>query len=110
VSSSKSKQTVDYPILERSYDLQKRPKGSNSDDDDDFWLIEIEYAQIAEYHPAMILPPPQRVAFAAEIFDEGEARVSPQSSLQSLPITHSMTRLSVPPAVARMPVVLRTLG
>jgi len=107
---SKSKQTGDYPILERSYDLQKRPKESDPDDDEDFWLIEIDYVQIAEYHPAMIFPPQQRVAFAAEIFDDGEARVSPQSSLQSLAITQSMTRLSVPPAVARMPVVLRTLA
>lgn len=106
---SRSKQTVHYTILERSYDLQKRPKGSNPDDDEDIWLVEVEYTQIAEYHPAMIFPPQQRVAFAAEIFDEGEARISPQSSLQSLPITQSMTRLSVPPAVARMPVVLRTL-
>lgn len=106
---SRSKQTSDYPILERNYDLQKRPKGSNPDDDDDLWLIEIEYKQVAEYHPAMTFPPQQRVAFAAEIFDEGARHVSPQSSLQSLPITQSMTRLSVPPAVARMPVVLRTL-
>ena len=107
---SKNKQSVNYPIIERGYDLQKRRQGSNPDDDEDTWLIEIEYAQIAEYHPAMIFPPQQRVAFAAEIFDEGEAHVSPQLSLQSLSITQSMTRLSVPPAVARMPVVLRTLA
>jgi hypothetical protein len=107
---AKSKQSGDYPILERNYDLQKRPKGSSPNDDEDYWLIEIEYVQIAEYHPAMIFPPQQRVAFAAEIFDKGEAQVSPQSSLQSLPMTQSMIRLSVPPAVARMPVVLRTLA
>ena len=106
----KSTSTGSYTILERRYDLTKRPAGSNEDEDEDFWLVEIEYEQVAEYHPAMIFPPQQRVAFAAEIFDEGEARVSPQSSLQSLPMTQSMIRLSVPPAVARMPVVLRTLA
>jgi len=97
-----------YPVIERRYDLKKRPAGSLQEDDEDFWLIEIEYEQAAEYHPAMVFPPQQRVAFAAEIFDEGKAKTSPQSSLQALPITQSMIRLSVPPAVARMPVVLRT--
>ena len=96
-----------YPILERRYDLTKRPNDSDPNDDEEFWLIELSYEQIAEYYPAMIFPPQQRVAFAAEIIDEGEARVSPQQILQSLPMTQSMTRLSVPPAVARMPVVLR---
>ncbi len=98
-----------YPIIERRYDLSKRPTGSREEDDEDFWLVEIAYEQIAEYHPAMIFPPQQRVAFAAEILDEGESQVSPQFSLQSLPMTQSMIRLSVPPAVSRMPVVLRTL-
>jgi hypothetical protein len=97
-----------YPLIERRYDLKKRPAGSLPDDDEDFWLVEVEYVQAAEYHPAMVFPPQQRVAFAAEIFDEGTAKTSPQSSLQALPITQSMIRLSVPPAVARMPVVLRT--
>jgi hypothetical protein len=97
-----------YPIIERRYDLSKRPSGSSEAEDEDFWLIEMEYHQIAEYHPAMIFPPQQRVAFAAEIFDDGDSQVSPQSILQSMPMTQSMIRLSIPPAVARMPVVLKT--
>jgi hypothetical protein len=96
-----------YPILERRYDLTKRPNDSDPSEDEDFWLVELSYEQIAEYYPAMVFPPQQRVAFAAEIIDEGDARVSPQLHLQSLPITLSMTRLSVPPALSRMPVVLR---
>jgi hypothetical protein len=96
-----------YPILERRYDLTKRPNDSDPSDDEDFWLVEIAYEQIAEYYPAMVFPTQQRVAFAAEIIDDGVARVSPQLHLQALPITQSMTRLSVPPAVSRMPVVLR---
>lgn len=104
----RGEQSGTYPLIERQYDLKKRPVGSIKNDDEDFWLIEIDYEQTAEYHPAMIFPSQQRVAFAAEIFDKGKSKTSPQMSLQSLPMTQSMTRLSVPPAVARMPVVLRT--
>lgn len=106
-SSMRDAHAETYPILERRYDLTKRPNDSDPSEDEDFWLVELSYEQIAEYYPAMVFPPQQRVAFAAEIIDEGDARVSPQLHLQSLPITLSMTRLSVPPALSRMPVVLR---
>lgn len=106
-SSMRDPHAETYPIIERRYDLTKRPADSVPNEDEDYWLIELSYEQIAEYYPAMIFPPQQRVAFAAEIIDEGQARVSPQSILQSLVMTQSMTRLSVPPAVTRMPVVLR---
>lgn len=106
-SSMRDAHAETYPILERRYDLTKRPNDSDPVDDEDFWLVEIAYEQIAEYYPAMVFPPQQRVAFAAEIIDEGDTRVSPQPHLQSLPMTQSMTRLSVPPVVSRMPVVLR---
>ena len=71
----------------------------------DSWLIEIAYEQTAEYHPAMTFPPQQRVAFAAELFDNGGQKVSPQSRLQALATATTMTRLTIPPAVARFPVV-----
>lgn len=106
-SSMRDAHAETYPILERRFDLTKRPNDSDPSEDEDFWLVEIAYEQIAEYYPAMVFPPQQRVAFAAEIIDEGDTRVSPQLHLQSLPITQSMTRLSVPPTVSRMPVVLR---
>jgi hypothetical protein len=95
-----------YPLLERLFDLRKLPSGHTADGD--FWLIEITYNQIADYLPAMIFPPQQRVAFAAELFDKGPKTVSPQSSLQALPATKTMIRLTVPPSAARMPVVLKT--
>jgi len=95
-----------YPILERLFDLRKLPSGHTVDGD--FWLIEITYSQIADYLPAMIFPPQQRVAFAAELIDKGPKPESPQSSLQALPATQTMTRLTVPPSAARMPVVLKT--
>jgi hypothetical protein len=91
-----------YPLSDRSYNLRKAARI-----DGDTWLIEIFYEQIAEYHPAIEFPPQQRVAFAAELLDRGARKISPQAALQSLPITQTMTRLTVPPAVARMPIVLR---
>ncbi len=95
-----------YPLLERLYNLRKLPKGLKVDGD--FWLIEIAYEQIADYLPAMTFPPQQRVAFAAELVDKGINQLSPQHSLQALPATKTMNRLTVPPSVTRMPVVLRT--
>lgn len=55
----------------------------------------------------MTFPPQQRVAFAAELFDSGGEEVSPQSRLQALATATTMTRLTIPPAVARFPVVLK---
>ena len=95
-----------YPLLERLYDLRKIPEGFTVEGD--MWLIEISYEQIAAYHPAMTFPPQQRVAFAAELEDRGQRRLSPQSALQSLPATKTMTRSTVPPTVARLPIVLKT--
>ena len=95
-----------YPLLERIYDLRKLPLHAKVEGD--FWLIEIAYEQAAEYHPAMTFPPQQRVAFAAELADLGQRRLSPQPALQSLSATTTMTRLTVPPTVARLPIVLKT--
>lgn len=95
-----------YPLLERVYNLRKLP--SDAKVEGDFWLIEIAYEQNADYHPAMTFPPQQRVAFAAELADRGGRRLSPQSALQSLPAAKTMMRLTVPPTVARLPIVLKT--
>ena len=72
------------------------------------WLIEIDYQQKAEYYPGMTFPPQQRVAFAAELLDKGAKRLSPQPALQSLPASNTMVRLTTPPSVARLPIVLKT--
>ena len=95
-----------YPLLERLYNLKKLPP--NLSIEGDAWLIEISYEQTAEYHPAMTFPPQQRVAFAAELFDNGDKKISPQAGLQALTTTRTMTRLTIPPAVTRLPVVLKT--
>jgi Subtilase family len=92
-----------YPLIERRYQLSK--KGT-----EDLWLLEIEYEEIGEYNPAMEFTGEQRVAFAAELIDEGKKKVSPQAAIQAMPIAASMTRLAVPPSVVRTPVIVRTLG
>jgi len=72
------------------------------------WLIELSYEEIAPYPPGMDFDPRQRVALAAELFDEGAKRSDPQPAMQALPVAASMTRLSIQPTPIRSPVVIRT--
>jgi subtilase family protein len=95
-----------YPLVERSYNLNRIPKGEEVDGD--MWLLDFSYEQLAEYYPTIDFSPQQRVAFAAELFDAAEKPTSPQQYLQSLPISQSMHRLSVPAARSRNAVILRT--
>jgi len=74
---------------------------------DDLWLLELSYEQAAEYYPAIDFSPQQRLAFAAELFDEAEQPVSPQAMLQALPVASSMTRFSVGAGPIRNPIVLK---
>ena len=94
-----------YPLVERTYDLKHLPEGV--DVMDDLWLLEFSYEQAAEYYPALAFSPQQRLAFAAELFDEAEHPVSPQAMLQALPIVSSMTRFSVGAGPIRNPIVLK---
>jgi len=95
-----------YPMLERTYHLRKVPRGVTVEGDT--WLLEVVYEQIAEYAAAMTFPPQQRVAFAAELFDDGPGKLSPQGYLLGLAATNTMTRLTTPPTAVRLPVILRT--
>jgi hypothetical protein len=71
------------------------------------WLLQIDYKQIAEYYPGIDFSPQQRVAFAAELYDQSEKPVSPQSALQALPIAATMNRLSVTPTIVRTPIIIK---
>ncbi|MEO5960872.1 MAG: S8 family serine peptidase, partial [Opitutaceae bacterium] len=95
-----------YPLIERKYDLKKLPNGVQAPKDE-LWLLELTYQQAAEYHPAIDFNPQQRVAFAAELYDESEQPSSPQAALQTLPATANMTRFAIGATVVRNPVVLR---
>ena len=94
-----------YPLLDRTYDLTRLPSGVSIQGDT--WLIELSYEQTADYYPGMDFSPQQRTAFAAELWDDSEKPVSPQGAVQALPVSQTMTLLSVPPTVVRAPVVLR---
>lgn len=94
-----------YPLLERSYDLQKTVGQATIDAD--IWLLELAYDEIADYRAGTDFTPQQRVAFAAELRDIGENPASPQEAMQALPLTVTMQRLSVPPVVVRAPIVLK---
>jgi hypothetical protein len=96
-----------YSLVGREYDLSR----VDTDElDTDIWILELSYEEIADYLPSMAFPSQQRVAFAAELFDANKFQSSPQPFLQAMAFTKTMTRLSVPPSVARVPIVLRYQG
>lgn len=96
-----------FPVIDRRYSLSRyKPKGELPSEGD-IWLIELSYAEIAPYAPAIDFDSRQRVAFAAELFDAGSSAVDPQQALQALPIAATMTRLSVQPVPVRSPVIIR---
>jgi hypothetical protein len=102
--SSKRTGTSGYSLVRREYDLSKVDVDTL---EDDLWILELTYEEIADYLPSMTFPAQQRVAFAAELYDADSTGTSPQSFLQSMAFTRTMTRLSVPPVIARTPIVLR---
>jgi len=94
-----------YPVIDRIYDLTKIPEGVEIEDDN--WLLELSYEEVAEYYLTMDFIPQQRVAMAAELYDENEQPLSPQPFLQALPIVATMNRLSVGTNVIRNPIALK---
>jgi hypothetical protein len=97
-----------YPIIDRRYKLNRfKPDGEKAAEGD-MWLLELSYDEIAPYPSAMDFDPRQRVAFVAQLFDHGEEPIDPQSAMQALPITASMSRLSIQPTAIRSPIIIRT--
>ncbi|HEV3121144.1 MAG TPA: hypothetical protein VGY53_04550, partial [Isosphaeraceae bacterium] len=70
--------------------------------------LEFAYEEIAPYPAGMEFDPQQRVAFAAELIDEGDSHADPQFAMQSLPAAHLMTRLSILAQPVRNPIILTT--
>jgi hypothetical protein len=95
-----------HPVTERLYDLKKLPKSVISDGG--MWILEMSYADIADYHPAIDFSPQQRCAFAAELFDDSETPTSPQRALQAIPSFPTMNRLSIQRTPVRVPVILKS--
>jgi hypothetical protein len=94
--------------LDRTYNLSRYKPDSAKAAEDDMWLLQLSYDEIATYAPGMDFDPRQRVAFAAELYDAGKDPVDPQHAMQALPIASSMNRFSVQPTPIRSPIILRT--
>lgn len=97
-----------FPVMIREYALEKYRPGAEREVDDNIWMLEFSYDEIAPYLPATDFDPRQRVAFAAELVDQGENPLSPQAAIQLLPIAASMTRLSIQPTPVRTPIIIKT--
>lgn len=93
-----------YPIIRRRFDLAKVDA---RDLTGDLWLLEISYEQIAEYSKLMEFSPQQRIGLALELRDASEVEESPQAAVQAMPISESMTRLSVQTDRIQVPVIVR---
>ena len=81
-----------YPLFKRTWQLDKARKKKAVESD--LWVLEFNYSQAAAYAAGHTVPTSQRVAFAAEIWDEAEIPLNPHSFVQSLPIASSLVRLS----------------
>lgn len=68
-----------------------RKIGSQLDSDE--WVLEIAYEDVAPYPPLMRVDDQQRVSVVFELFDQGEAAVSPQAAVQAMPLTKTMINL-----------------
>ena len=81
-----------YPLFRRTWRLEKAR--AKMIVEGDFWVLEFSYTEIAAYAAGHNVPQSQRVALAAEIWDEGESPVEPHSFIQSQPVATSLVRLS----------------
>ncbi len=81
-----------YPLFNRAWDLDKARQRKLVEGD--LWVMEFSYSQSAAYAAGHTVPPVQRVAFAAEIWDDDETPLDPHSFVQGLPIASLLVRLS----------------
>jgi hypothetical protein len=97
-----------YPIIERAFDLSAdRLNEKKIEVVDDLWLVEISYDEIAEYYPGMEFSPQQRIGLVVELIDVGASPVSPQATVQKLPIAATMIQLGVPRTRIASPIMLK---
>ena len=85
------------PLVSQEYSFQSVDVSTLQSD---MWLVEIAYDDIADYLPSMAFASQQRVAFAAELFDDSAIPTSPQALLQAMPVVAGMNRLT---AQTRLP-------
>ncbi len=94
-----------YPLFKRTWNFEKaRARGGTPEGD--AWTLEFSYSEIAAYAAGHFVSPPQRLAFAAEIWDENEAPLDPHTYIQSLPIAPTLIRLSNTAAWLPQPITI----
>jgi Subtilase family len=81
-----------YPLFKRTWKLEKAREANVVVSD--LWVLEFKYSQEAAYAAGHTVPPSQRFAFAAEIWDSTDTPLEPHSFVQSLPIASTFLRLS----------------
>jgi hypothetical protein len=84
--------THGYPLFKRTWKLDKARQKNMVESD--LWVLEFKYSQVAAYSAGHVVTPYQRVAFAAQIWDEAELPLDPHGFVQSLPIASTLIRLS----------------
>lgn len=97
-----------YPITDRTWrldcDRHGKPRPAPSDGE---WIVEIFYEDAGPYPRTLQIPPQQKVALVMELFDDSPDPVSPQDSLQALPIADTMIQLAGVPHGIQIPVKVR---
>lgn len=81
-----------YPLFKRTWKLDKAREKKMIEGD--MWVLEFKYTQLAAYSAGHVVTPFQRIAFAAEIWDEAKLPLDPHGFVQSLPIASTLIRLS----------------
>ena len=84
--------TPGYPLFKRTWKLGKAREKDVLEGD--LWVLEFNYSQIAAYAAGHSVPLAQRIAFAAEIWDDAENPLEPHSFVQTLPIASTLVRMS----------------
>jgi hypothetical protein len=98
------KRVAGYPLYKRGWDLKACLKDKMIRND--AWTLELKFSQTAAYAAGHIVPAWQRVAFAAEIWDDDENPLPPHSFVQGLPIATTLSRLSNNAMLLRQPIAV----
>ena len=96
-----------YPLRIRTFSLKRVYERGLVQDD--LWVIELSYSEQCDYPVTQVFAPEQRVSIAVRLRDR-DGKTSPQHEVQKHPVAASMTRLSVTPIPAQVPVTIRTMA
>jgi hypothetical protein len=96
-----------YPIIDSTVDVSlSRLEANGQAPTGDLWSLTVSYKDLGPPPAGVEFAPQQRVGVAMELFDAGEAPVSPQAAVQAAPVPQ-MNRLPVLQAPARVPITTR---